>query len=66
MKSIESVVAENITKLLYRYNITKLDLAKIADVSESTVGKWTLKKRCLEWERLKRFLIILEYPNPIY
>lgn len=44
MKSIESVVAENITKLLYRYNITKMDLAKIAEVSESTVGKWTLKK----------------------
>lgn len=44
MKEIEKVVAENITKLLKEKRITKLELAKIAGVSESTVGKWTLEK----------------------
>ena len=44
MKGIEKVVAENITKLLKEKRITKLELAKIAGVSESTVGKWTLEK----------------------
>ncbi len=44
MKEIEKVVAENVTKLLKEKRITKLDLAKIAGVSESTVGKWTLEK----------------------
>jgi len=44
MKSIEKVVSENINKLLKEKNINKNDLAKIAGVSESTVGKWTLEK----------------------
>lgn len=38
MKEIEKVVAENITKLLKEKRITKLELAKIAGVSESTTG----------------------------
>lgn len=44
MKDIEKVVAENVNKLLKENNINKSDLAKIAGVSESTVGKWTLEK----------------------
>jgi len=44
MKDIEKVVAENVNKLLKEKNINKSDLAKIAGVSESTVGKWTLEK----------------------
>lgn len=44
MKEIEKVIAENIKRLLKEKNITQNDLAKIAEVSESTVGKWVLEK----------------------
>lgn len=44
MKDIETVVSENIKKLLKEYNINQVELAKIAGVSESTVGKWVLEK----------------------
>src|SRR5699024_3968756 len=44
MKGIETVVSDNIQKLLNEYNLSHADLAKIADVSVSTVGKWVLKK----------------------
>lgn len=44
MKDIETIVSENIQKLLKEYNINQTELAKIADVSVSTVGKWILKK----------------------
>ena len=38
MKEIEKVVAENITKLLKEKRITKLELAKIAGVSELIIS----------------------------
>ena len=44
MKDIETVVSENIQRLIKEYNLSHADLAKIADVSVSTVGKWVLKK----------------------
>lgn len=44
MKDIESVVSENIQKILTEFNLNQNELAKIAGVSESTVGKWVLKK----------------------
>ncbi len=44
MKDIETVVSENIQKLMAEYNLNNVKLAKIAGVSESTVGKWVLKK----------------------
>ena len=44
MKDIETVVSENIQKLLDEYNLSHARLAKIAGVSVSTVGKWVLKK----------------------
>lgn len=44
MKSIETIVSENIKKILKEHNINQADLAKIAGVSESTVGKWVLEK----------------------
>ncbi|WP_346207657.1 XRE family transcriptional regulator [Caldifermentibacillus hisashii] len=44
MKDIETVVSENIKKLLKEYNVNQTELSKIAGVSESTVGKWVLKK----------------------
>ncbi len=44
MKDIETVVSENVQKLINEYNLTHAKLAKIADVSVSTVGKWVLKK----------------------
>ncbi|ARK23605.1 XRE family transcriptional regulator [Sporosarcina sp. P37] len=44
MKDIESVIAQNIKKLLNEYNLNQNELAKIAGVSESTVGKWVLRK----------------------
>lgn len=44
MRDIETVVSDNIQKLLKEYNLSHADLAKIADVSVSTVGKWVLKK----------------------
>lgn len=44
MKEIEKVIADNINHLLKERKINKNDLAKIAGVSESTVGKWTLAK----------------------
>jgi len=44
MKDIETVVSDNIKKLLKEYNINQTELSKITGVSESTVGKWVLKK----------------------
>ena len=44
MEDIETVVSENIQKLLDEYNLSHARLAKIAGVSVSTVGKWVLKK----------------------
>lgn len=44
MKDIETVVSENIQKILDDYNLSNVELSKIAGVSESTVGKWVLKK----------------------
>lgn len=44
MKDIETVVSENIQKLMDEHNLSNVKLAKIAGVSESTVGKWVLKK----------------------
>ena len=44
MKEIEKVVSENIQKLIKEYNLTHQDLATIAGVSVSTVGKWILEK----------------------
>lgn len=38
MKEIEKVVSENITKLLKEKRITKLELAKIAGVSELIIS----------------------------
>lgn len=44
MKDIETVVSDNIQKLMDEYNLNNVKLSKIAGVSESTVGKWVLKK----------------------
>ena len=44
MKDINSIVSANIRKILKEYNLNQNELAKIAEVSESTVGKWVLKK----------------------
>src|SRR5690625_3813006 len=44
MKEIEKVVSENIQKLIKEYNLTHQELATIAGVSVSTVGKWILEK----------------------
>lgn len=44
MKDIETVVSDNIKKLLEEYNLSHSKLATIAGVSVSTVGKWVLKK----------------------
>lgn len=44
MKEIEKVVSENIQKIIKEYNLTHQDLATIAGVSVSTVGKWILEK----------------------
>ena len=44
MKDIETVVSENIQKLIKEYGLNHQDLATIAGVSVSTVGKWILKK----------------------
>lgn len=44
MKEMKEVISKNIKKLLKEYDINQNELAKIADVSESTVGKWVLKK----------------------
>ena len=44
MKEIEEVVADNIKRLMNEFNVNQVELSKIAGVSESTVGKWVLKK----------------------
>src|SRR5699024_207236 len=44
MKDIEKVVSDNVKKLIRKYNLSHQDLATIADVSVSTVGKWILEK----------------------
>lgn len=37
-------ISKNLMRLLQENNMTRVDLAKILNVSESTVGKWILKK----------------------
>lgn|SRR5690625_4926935 len=44
MKPIEEIISKNIKKILKDYNLNQNELAKIAGVSESTVGKWVLEK----------------------
>lgn len=44
MKRIETIVSNNIKKILAEFNINQTELAKVAGVSESTVGKWVLEK----------------------
>lgn len=44
MKDIETIVSENVKKILKEFNLNQNELAKIAGVSESTVGKWVLEK----------------------
>lgn len=44
MKEMERIISRNIKNLLKEYNLNQKDLAKIAGVSESTVGKWVLEK----------------------
>lgn len=44
MEDIERVVSKNVKKLIKEYNLTHKDLATIAGVSVSTVGKWILEK----------------------
>lgn len=44
MKDIEKVVSNNIKRLMNEKNINQRELANIAGVSESTVGKWVLEK----------------------
>lgn len=41
---MERIISTNLKKLLKEYNINQNQLAKIAGVSESTVGKWILMK----------------------
>lgn len=41
---IEKIISNNLKMLLNEHNINQSQLAKIAGVSESTVGKWILKK----------------------
>ncbi|MED4350884.1 XRE family transcriptional regulator [Schinkia azotoformans] len=41
---MEEIISNNLKKLLKEYKINQNELAKIAGVSESTVGKWILKK----------------------
>ncbi|MDZ5712278.1 helix-turn-helix transcriptional regulator [Jeotgalibacillus haloalkalitolerans] len=43
-KEMTEILSENLKKLLREYNMTQSQLSKIAGVSESTVGKWVLKK----------------------
>lgn len=44
MSEMENIISANLKKLLKEYNLNQNELAKIAGVSESTVGKWILKK----------------------
>lgn len=43
-KEMERIISNNLKRILKNYNINQSELAKIAEVSESTVGKWILKK----------------------
>src|SRR5690625_3209193 len=43
-KEMERIISSNLKSLLKEYNINQSELAKIAEVSESTVGKWILQK----------------------
>jgi len=42
--NFEEVISSNLKKLLKEHNLNQRQLATIAGVSESTVGKWTLGK----------------------
>lgn len=44
MKGYEKIISKNIQKILDEYDLNQNELAKIAGVSESTVGKWVLMK----------------------
>lgn len=41
---MREIISENLKRVLNEYGITQNKLSKIAGVSESTVGKWILKK----------------------
>jgi len=43
-KEMEQIISTNLKKLLKEYHLNQTRLAKIAEVSESTVGKWILEK----------------------
>lgn len=40
---MKRIISENIKSILNEHNLTQAELAKIAGVSESTVGKWVLE-----------------------
>lgn len=43
-KDMAYVISENLKKILDEYNISQKKLSQIAGVSQSTVGKWILRK----------------------
>lgn len=43
-KEMKRIISSNLKTILKEYNINQSELAKIAGVSESTAGKWILKK----------------------
>ena len=57
MKDIETVVSENIKKLMDEYNLNNVELAKIAGVSDSSVGKWLLKKATPRMGAIQKILV---------
>lgn len=63
MKDIETIVSDNIKKLLAERNLNQSELAKIADVSESTVGKWVLKKSAPRMGAIERMANYFDLPK---
>lgn len=63
MKDIETIVSDNIKKLLTERNLNQAELAKIADVSESTVGKWVLKKSAPRMGAIERIANYFNLPK---
>ncbi|SEB16020.1 repressor LexA [Thalassobacillus cyri] len=60
---MREIISNNLKRILEEYNITQNKLSKIAGVSESTVGKWILKKSAPRMGAIQRIADHFDLPK---